>query len=637
MPDQPVASAAPARADRASGADRPRHRMLALRYWIITLTVLVALACGALVLAGLPTAATWVGGGYALAVAAGYVVRMVRTLLTGRVGVDLLAIVAIAATVLTGEIAAALVVILMLSGGEALEDYANRRARRELDALLKRDPRSAHRLAGDEVEEVPVDAVRVGDTLLVRPSEVVPVDAVLLDAAASVDQSSITGESIPVEVTSGGALLSGSVNGAAAIRVRATALAADSQYQQIVALVAAAADSKAKVVRLADRFAVPLTVFSLLLAGAAWLLSGDPVRFAEVLVLATPCPLLIAAPVAFIGGMSRAARNGIIVRTGNVFETLARAQTIVFDKTGTLTAGHPALREVRPAPGRDADELLALTASAEQSSSHVLAASIVEAARSRGLPLTAATSAEEHATDGVLADVGGRRVGVGKRRFVEQLAPDVRREAISDGELAVYVAVDGRYAGALIERDPPRPEARAALDELRRLGLGEVELLTGDAVETARSMADELGIPSFLAECRPADKVERVGAITRRPVAMVGDGVNDAPVLARADVGIAMGAKGATAASESADVVLLIDDLAGVPRAVTIARATVRIALQSIWLGIIASVALMIVASFGVIPALAGALLQEAVDLAAILAALRAIGPASERRRTRPR
>lgn len=593
------------------------------RYWLVAATILVSVGAGTAALAGAGTAGAWLGGGYALAVAAGYAVRMVRTVARGGFGVDLLAVVAIVSTVLVGEVIAALVVVLMLTGGEALEDSANRRARHELDALLDRDPRLAHRLVGEQVEDVPINAVAVGDLLLVRPSEVVPVDGVLVSDGAAFDLSSLTGESLPVALAVGEPVLSGAINGAEAVRIRAAAVAADSQYQQIVALVARAAHSKPAVVRLADRFALPFTVFSLVLAGVAWIVSGDAVRFAEVLVLATPCPLLIAAPVAFIGGMGSAARAGIIVRAGTVFEALAKARTVVFDKTGTLTSGRPALREIRPAGGFAADELLALAASAEQYSSHVLAASVVQEAACRHVGLLPVDAAREQAADGVFARVGQREVAVGTRAFVRSHAPATPREPIAPGELAVYIGVDGSYGGALIERDAPRQNARATVDRLRSLGVTDIEMLTGDAAETAAGIAAELGIARYRAECLPADKVDRVASIARRPVVMVGDGVNDAPVLASADVGIAMGANGATAASESADAVLLVDDIGRVADAVVIARRTVSVALQSIWLGIGASVVLMVIASFGLIPAVAGALLQEAVDLATILAALR--------------
>lgn len=599
---------------------------LARRYWVVTLTLAIGLVGIVLALSGAGVAVQWLFSAYALAVAAWQAVLMVRDILRGHWGLDILAVTAIVATVLVGEYVAALLVVLMLTGGAALEDYANRRAKRELDALLTRSPQLAHRLEGDELVEVPVDRVVAGDVLLVRPSEIVPVDGELRSHEAAFDESSITGESVPVEKRAGDAVLSGSVNGQSAVEIRATATAADSQYQQIVALVAGAAESRAPVVRLADRYAVPFTLFSLALAGVAWWLSGDPVRFAEVLVLATPCPLLIAAPVAYIGGMSRAARNGVIVKAGGVLESLAAAKTAVFDKTGTLTHGEPTLVAVRPAGGLGDDELLALVASAEQYSSHVLAASMIDAARERGLALAEADAAREEATNGVVATIGGREVVVGKFAFVRAHAPEAERTPIAPGELAVYVAVDGRYGGALLASDRLRENARSTLERLDELGVHDTMMLTGDAKATADHIAAELGISRVHAECLPADKVREVAAIAARPVIMVGDGVNDAPVLAAADVGIAMGAKGATAASESASAVILVDDISRTAKAVEIGRDTVRIALQSIWIGIVVSVALMLVAAFGVIPATVGALLQEVVDLVTILAALRAIG-----------
>lgn len=599
---------------------------LARRYWAVSLTLAMGLVGILLALAGRGEAVPWLFGAYALGIAAWQAVGMVRDLLRGHWGLDILAITAIVATVFVGEYIAALIVVLMLTGGEALEDYANRRAKRELDALLTRAPQTAHRVEGDRLVDIRAHEVLPGDVLIVRPSEIVPVDGVLSSVEMVADESSITGESIPVEKHAGDTVLSGSVNGQVAVEIVATAAAADSQYQQIVALVAGAAESKAPVVRLADRYAVPFTVFSLLLAGVAWWISGDPVRFAEVLVLATPCPLLIAAPVAFIGGMSRAARNGIIVKSGGVLEQLARARTVVFDKTGTLTHGEPELVAVRPEPDFDPEELLWLVASAEQYSSHVLAVSIIDAATGRGLRLIEAESAREVATNGVVATISGREVLIGKYAYLLEHAPATRRTDISPGELAVYVAVDGVYAGALIARDQLRRNAHETLDRLEAAGVTHTMMLTGDAQATADHIAAEIGIERVRAECLPADKVREVAEIPERPVIMVGDGVNDAPVLAAADVGIAMGARGATAASESADAVILVDDISRTAKAVEIGRDTVRIALQSIWLGIIVSVGLMVVAAFGFIPATAGALLQEFVDLAAILAALRAIG-----------
>ncbi len=610
---------------------------LSRRYWLVTLTLAVGLGGIVLVLAGAGGLVQWLFSVYALGVAAWQGVDMVRDLVRGHWGLDILAVTAIVATVIVGEYIATLLVVLMLTGGEALENYANSRAKRELDALLTREPQLAHRVSSEGVVDVRADQVQPGDTLLVRPSEVVPVDATLASDQASMDQSSLTGESVPVEKLAGQALLSGSVNGPAAIEVVATATAADSQYQQIVALVAKATGSKAPVVRLADRYAVPFTVFSLTLAALAWWVSGDPVRFAEVLVLATPCPLLIAAPVAFMGGMSRAARNGVIVKSGGVLEQLASARTVVFDKTGTLTYGSPTLADIRPQNEVTPDELLTAVASAEQYSSHVLATAFVAAARERNLPLEEASWAQEEATNGIRAHINGREVVVGKFAFVARFAPEATRTEIGPGQLAVYAAIDGRYAGALLASDSVRENAEATLARLDALGVRYTIMLTGDARETADHVAHELGIDTVQAECLPADKVDTVQAIAERPVIMVGDGVNDAPVLAVADVGIAMGAKGATAASESADAVILVDDIYRTAKAVEIGRDTVRIALQSIWLGIIISVGLMIVAAFGVIPATVGALLQELVDLAAILAALRAIGSRRDARQASPR
>ncbi len=434
---------------------------LARRYWLVTLTLAVGAAGILLAVTGAGWLVQWLFSGYSLAIAAWQAVGMARALMRREFGLDILAVTAIVSTVVVGEYIASLLVVLMLTGGEALENYANHRAKRELDALLDRAPQLAHRSEDGGYRDLPVTEVRVGNVLLVRPSEILPVDGVLLSAETSLDVSSITGESIPVEKRAGDAVLSGSLNGQLAVEIRATQTASDSQYQQIVALVAQAAESKAPVVRLADRYAVPFTVFSLALGAVAWWVSGDPVRFAEVLVLATPCPLLIAAPVAFIGGMSRAARNGIIVKSGGVLEQLSAARTVVFDKTGTLTSGTPAVAEIRPEQPFTADEVLSLVASAEQYSSHVLASSLIAAARERGLPLHEAESAQEVATNGVVARIQDREVVVGKFAFVASHATDAARTEIAPGELAVYVAIGGKYAGALLARDHLRANAQA--------------------------------------------------------------------------------------------------------------------------------------------------------------------------------
>lgn len=629
-------------------------------YPLVAVTLLVG-AVG-LVLLATPArpAAAWIVGVYAIGVAVWQGFGMVRQLVRGHAGLDILAVTAITAAVLVGEPWAALVVVLMLTGGEALEDYAQHRSKRELTALLTRTPQRATRItgggsdgaedragagagygtdngSGEGTETVPVEQIEVGDLLLVRPGEVVPVDASLLTAEAEFDESSVTGESLPVERAAGERVASGVVNGSTAIRMRAAAGAAESQYQQIVELVRQAQGSRAKTVRLADRYAVPFTVLSLLIAGTAWALSGDPVRFAEVLVVATPCPLLIAAPVAFLGGMSRATRFGLIVKGGGTLEQLAGVRSAAFDKTGTLTTGRPEPRAVRPEPGFTEERLLQLAASAEVYSSHVLAGAVVSAAKARGVALLPVESAAESATNGVEArietQVAEGVIRVGKPSWVAESAPELRRASLDAGELAIYVALDDRFAGTLVMRDRLREEAPATLAELRELGIERMVMVTGDVAATADAMAARAGISEVHAECSPADKVRIVSGLRPRPLVMVGDGLNDAPVLAAADVGFAMGARGATAASESADVVNRFDRIDGVTRAIRIGRDTVRIALQSIWLGIVISVGLMAVAAFGFLPALAGAWLQEAVDLVAILGALRAVGPRSERRR----
>lgn len=620
-------------------------------YPVVAITVAVA-ALGLIMLATpAREIAPWIVGGYALIIAAWQAVEMVRSLLRGHMGLDILAVTAITAAVLVGEPWAAIVVVLMLTGGEALEDYAENRSKRELTALLSRAPQRATRLleasvsagavaaGGSQVdgapetlelsdeasESVPVEDIMIGDFLLVRPGEVVPVDAILETDVAEFDESSVTGESLPVLRKTGERVVSGVVNGSTAIVMRAAALAADSEYQRIVSLVEEAQGSRAKTVRLADRYAMPFTVFSLVIAGVAWFVSGDPVRFAEVLVVATPCPLLIAAPVAFLGGMSRAAKAGLIVKGGGTLEQLSQVRSVAFDKTGTLTTGHPELRDVRPAAGFTAEQVLQFAGSAEVYSSHVLASAVVSAVKDAGIPLLTVEAAEESATNGVEARVAEGTIRVGKPAWVASFAPDVLRVELGAGELAVYVALDDRFVGALLMQDRLRSEAAETLAQLGQLGVHNFAMVTGDVRATAESVAAELGIDEVHAECSPADKVRIAASMQPRPLLMVGDGLNDAPVLAAADVGFAMGARGATAASESADVVNRFDRIDGVAAAVRIGQDTQRIALESIWMGIIISIGLMLVAAFGYLPAIVGAWMQEIVDLVAILGALRAV------------
>lgn len=604
------------------------------RYPVIAITIIVFIGVLALHAVGTQNAGRWIATIYVGGFIAWTMNVMIRDVIRGHVGLDILALVAMIATLAVGEYIASLIIVLMLAGGEALEDFASRRAKRDLSALLDRSPRVAHVLVhaddptGAEVKDVPVDDVVVGDVLLVRPSEIVPVDGSLLTNTGSFDQSSLTGESMPVTREAGGEVLSGSINGNRAVRIRAERSSAGSQYQQIVALVRAAEDSRSPVVRLADRFAIPFTAVALILAGTAWGISGDSTRFAEVLVLATPCPLLIAAPVAFLGGLSRAAKAGVIMKGGAVIEQIARVRSAAFDKTGTLTQGRPEVVDIRPAEGFGADELLQLAASAEQYSSHVLADGIRRAAESRGLVLRAVTDAREEATNGVVATIDARTVVVGKPAFVAELAPGTTRAQLDVGEAAAYMAVDGRFAGVLVLADDVRPEAEGVVSWLRAHDIDQIIMLTGDVRSTAEAVGQRVGIIEVRAELLPPEKVRLARELEPRPMMMIGDGVNDAPVLAASDIGVAMGAKGATAAGDAADVVILVDSLSGVVDAVAIGRHTLQVALTAIWIGIGLSLVLMVVAMSGIIPAVVGAVTQEFVDLATILYALRALrGP----------
>lgn len=597
------------------------------RYPIVALTIVLGLTGGLLWISGYGEAIRLVFAVYALVIAGIEGVGMARQLSHGRFGIDVLAIIAIVATVAVGEVIASMIIVLMVAGGKALEDFARGRAQRELKALLDREPQTGHLLVpgSSEVRDIVASAISIGDRILVRSGEVVPVDGELASPTAAFDESSLTGESIPRTRFAGEVILSGSINGNVSATITATALAEDSQYQAIVGLVKQASANRAPVVRLADRYALPFTAVSLLIAGLSWVLSGDPVRFAEVLVLATPCPLLLAAPVAFMGGMSRAARAGIIVKGGGVLEVLGQVRTAVFDKTGTLTHGAPTVARVVAFPPFQESSLLQLAASAEQASSHVLAASIVAAAQERDLALLSVVRSNEIVAQGIRATLDGRDVAVGTLDFVRGIAGKAESASLAGGELAIYVAVDQQFAGFLIATDMVRANAKSTIQSLRHQGVGNILMVTGDAQATAEFVARSIGIDTVHAQCLPVEKVAVVRDVAQRPVLMVGDGVNDSPVLASADVGIAMGARGATAASEAASAVILIDDVSLVARAVEIGQDTVRVALQSIWLGIAMSLILMSIGAFGLIPATAGAAIQELVDLATIFNALRAL------------
>jgi heavy metal translocating P-type ATPase len=573
----------------------------------------------------------WIFTTVAAAVPVG--ISIVRELLRRNAGVDVIALMAMAGSIILGEYFAGAVIAVMVATGRALEEYAAARAERELSSLLKRAPRHAQRLEGTELVSIPVEEVRPGDTLVVREADVIPVDGVVSDGDALLDESALTGESRLVERAVGDALQSGAVNAGAVFQMRATATSEHSTFAGIIRLVEAAQKAKAPLVRLADRYAQFFIPTTLAIAGFAWAISGDPVRALAVLVVATPCPLLLAAPIAIVSGVSRSARRGIVVKGGGALETLARGEVVFVDKTGTLTAGTPRLERFVPFDaGVDEAEVLRLAASLDQMSSHTMAAAIVRAARTRGLSLSLPSSVVEAGGHGVSGVVDGHEVRVGVFDWVMEgcerndQAVRFRRRMMRDGGAVVFVAADGRFVGAFLLDDPIRTESARSIRALKRLGIGEVVMLSGDHTTVAEAVGAALGVDRVIAECTPAEKVEAVTESRRaRTTLMVGDGINDAPALAAADVGIAMGARGATSSSEAADVVLTVDRLDRLVEAITIAQRSRRIAIQSMVLGMGLSFVAMGFATFGYLTPVAGAILQEGIDVVAIMNALRAL------------
>jgi heavy metal translocating P-type ATPase len=557
-------------------------------------------------------------------------------------GVDLIALLALVGALAFGQFLAGAVIALMLTSGRALEDYADRRAHKDLSALLDRAPRLAHRYVDGALESVGVEEVRPGDLLLVKTGEVVPVDGLLGSATCVLDESALTGEARPVEWGRGDQVRSGAVNAGPGFDLRAVATSAESTYAGIVHLVEEAEKRKAPFVRLADRYALAFIPLTLVIAGLAWVVSGDPVRALAVLVVATPCPMILAAPIAIVAGISRAARRGIIVKGGGALETLARGTVLLFDKTGTLTTGTPEVADVEVFGDLDAQELVRLAASLDQVSPHVLAGAIVRAARHHEAVLTFPEGVHEEHGAGIEGVVEGRTVALGKTAWVTrgaelpQRARDVRRRSALEGSSCVFVSVDGRVAGALILDDPIRPDTPRVIRTLRRAGIRRVVMVTGDHPDVAESVGISIGVDRIMSERDPADKVDAVIAERESGVTiMVGDGVNDAPALAAADVGVAMGARGATASSEAADVVLVVDRLDRLAEAMRVARRSRGIAVQSVLVGMGLSLGAMLLGASGHLRPVAGAIVQEAIDVAVILNALRAlIGDRATRQRT---
>ncbi len=629
---------------------------------------------------------------------------MIDDLRHGQVGVDVLAVVAILSTVAVAEYWASWAVTLMITSGEAIEEYAQAKAERSLTALMEAAPQTAHVVnlpgvgrgfatdkgdssdgfrrvglasaaaAAHRFDTVPVEQVQLGDVLMVLPGETVPVDGELLSGTATLDLSNINGEPVPREVFAGARVMSGAVNGSTALTMRATQVAADSQYQRILELVASAQESRPAVVKTADRLAVPFTVLSLVIAGVAWAVSGVPTRFAQVLVLATPCPLLIAAPVAYIAGTGRLAAVGVLIKAQDVLENLGRVTQVFFDKTGTLTVKQPQVVRVEMLPGAatrlNEDHVLMMAGAVESYSVHILSKGIAKAGaealaglRQRfedgqrlcpepeaswpghGREYPVVKNINEDAGKGVSGEVNGHAVRVGRLSFaaagedgflaVGEAVPsrsedDLRTRfgLLQPDEMASYVSVDGRLIARIVLRDVPRANAKAVLAKLHELGVTELAMLTGDKRASANIIASEVGIDEVHAELFPEDKVAAVRAATgagKTVTMMVGDGVNDAPVLAVADIGVAMTDGTSTAASESAQVVIMNDNIAAVPRAIAIARRTKRVMLQAVIAGLVLATIGMIAAAFNLIPVVVGAFLQEAIDVVSILWALTAL------------
>ena len=575
----------------------------------------------------------WAGPIWTAATVPVLVVLLIEILVSlrrGDVGLDIVAALSMLAALVFAEYLAAVVVAVMYSGGQYLESFAERRANREMTALLARVPRSTLRQRNGRLEEVALEEVEPGDRLVIRKGDVVPVDGAVVDGVAVLDQSALTGESMPVQQKVGDPVLSGSTNAGEAFHLAASRRAAESTYAGIVRLVAAAQRSRAPMSRLADRYAMVFLAATVALAGAAWAWTGDPIRAVAVLVVATPCPLILAVPVAIVSGLSRAAKQGILIKGGQALETLARVRSLVIDKTGTLTHGRARVVSIDVASGQSADELLRIAASLDQASKHMIAQAIVEEAQKKGFKLAIPGDVVETAGEGLEGRVEGHHVVVGGYRFVSERVLGVGlalwRADRPAGAAAVAVGIDGKFAGVLILADELRAGAQALLQSLRALGVERIVLATGDRHDVAELVARGLSIDALRSELTPDQKTLVVLSERKHgPVMMIGDGVNDAPALAAADLGVAMGAKGAAASAEAADVVLLVDQLDRILPAMEIARRSRFIALQSVYAGIGLSVAGMIAAALGFISPVQGAVMQELIDIAVILNALRSL------------
>ncbi len=606
--------------DQAS-AERPKTALLLIAF----VSLLSGLAC---FYAGKDDLADllWFAG--TLLVLAALLLEIMRSLARGEVGLDIVAALSMTAALAFGETLAAAVVAVMYSGGTFLESMAEGRAQREMHALLSRVPRTASRYHNGGLEDVPLDEIRPDDLLLIRQGDVVPVDGVVASDTALLDTSALTGESLPARLARGAEAMSGATNAGEPFDLTATRPAAESTYAGIVRLVSEAQRSKAPMARLADRWSLAFLAVTVAIAFAAWWFTGDPIRAVAVLVVATPCPLILGVPVALVAGLSRAAHYGVLIKGAGPLENMAQIQTLILDKTGTLTDGRPQLVQIHTESGMSEDDTLRFAAALDQTSKHPIAQAVVAAGKTRGLDLPMPSNIAEIAGEGVVGHVEGREVLVGGEDFVMQRLgqPSGNHPALAAGSVVVAVAVDQQIVGRLVMADQLRDGIDAMLARLRENGIARILLATGDRAVVAAQVTKGLGLDGVHSKLTPDQKVLLV-LIEREngPVMMVGDGVNDAPALAAAHVGVAMGARGAAASAEAADVVLLVDRIDLLVMGIEIARASRRIAVQSVVVGIGLSVVGMIAAAYGYLTPVQGALLQEVIDVAVILNALRAL------------
>jgi heavy metal translocating P-type ATPase len=604
---------------------------------LVAAATLIGLSVGTLLhLVGAPAAGGDVWAGATAVVLVPLVWSVVRSLARGNVGVDAIALIAIATALALGQFLAGVVVALMLAGGNALEEFASGRAGRELTRLLERMPRVAHRRQENAIEEVAVGEVRPGDLLVVRAGEVTPVDGVIATGEAVIDESALTGEALPISKSAGEEVRSGSANAGDVFDLQVTRAAADSAYAAIVRLVQSAQNDRPPFVRLADRYAAIFLPITLVVAGTAWGVSGSAVRFLAVMVVATPCPLILAAPIAFVAGVSRAARQGVIVKGGGVIEKLGEARTVLLDKTGTVTLGSPGVEDVVALDGLPPAELLRLAASVDQLSAHVLAEGLVHDAIGRGLLLTTPEGVKERPGQGIEGSVAGQRVAVGSSSWLRERgyagaekATRILDERVEPGRARILVGVDGNVAGAVVMADQLRTDSHDLVDRLRASAIRYVALVTGDRASVAEAVGAALAVDRVYAEQTPEGKLDVARALRARPelrpVIMVGDGINDAPALAIADVGIAMGRPGASVSSDTADAVIVLDRIDRVVDGIRIGRRSLAIARQSVFFGMGLSLVAMGFAAAGMVAPVIGALLQEAIDVAVIANALRAL------------